>query len=398
MFNNILEISQRTSKGGRVPIKVALLTIHEDEKDTNKNGIHWDENYVRNAIDSVKMMPICAAFADEDKEIPLDHGLTGEEVDEDGVREPLFENSETVGSYESADIETITVNGNEIKALVGTGVLYAQRYPKLVDWVRRNYVLGQVSTSIEIMGLSTNDNKIIYDGEVTDEYRVPKEFVFSGCAILSIPPSDDNAIVIEVSQKRQNKEENKLGEEELKALIQTTISETNSRNDELTSQIAELNEQIVEKDNTISELNASVAQLQQALDDIRKEQETSWEEMRLLEQELVKAKVVERLNELDAAVGEFNEEEQAIAKDDIDALRENINACKSRDELNNMTSEINSIKSKICMEIVRKQKEAENASHVAEINSQKEKKETEVIDIFSEINQDADQDEEVNIF
>ena len=121
MLNRILEISKRASKGGRVPIKIALLKIHENDEETNRNGLHWKEEYVANAIDSVKMMPICASFVDEDKTVPLDHGLTGETVDENGIHEPVFENSETVGCFESASIENITVNGNEIKALTAQG-------------------------------------------------------------------------------------------------------------------------------------------------------------------------------------------------------------------------------------------------------------------------------------
>ena len=117
MLNNILEISKRASKGGRVPIKIALLKIHEDKDETNDNGLHWKEKYILNAADSVEMMPICASFIDENKDVPLDHGYTGEYVDENGIHEPIFENSETVGCFESKSIENIVVNGKEIKAL-----------------------------------------------------------------------------------------------------------------------------------------------------------------------------------------------------------------------------------------------------------------------------------------
>ena len=34
MLNNILEISKRASKNGRVPIKIALLKIHNDSTST----------------------------------------------------------------------------------------------------------------------------------------------------------------------------------------------------------------------------------------------------------------------------------------------------------------------------------------------------------------------------
>ena len=402
MLNRILEISKRASKGGRVPIKIALLKIHENDEETNRNGLHWKEEYVANAIDSVKMMPICASFVDEDKTVPLDHGLTGETVDENGIHEPVFENSETVGCFESAAIENITVNGNEIKALTAQGYLYNQRYPSFVKWVRENYVKGNVDTSIEIMGLDVNDNKIIYEEEnPTHEFRTPKEFVFSGSCILSVQPADADAIVLEIAQKKEKNKEDfiKMDEKELKELIQTTISETNSKNDELNAQIAELNSQIEAKDNTISELNASVEQLQATIDKMEADHRTYWEEREILEKELAKAKVAEKLAELDATLSEFNEKEKECASEDIEKLKECINACEKKDELNNVSAEINSIKSKICMDIVAKQKKAEAEAVVAEQNSVKEQKETEVVDIFSEMcSETQTEDEDVNIF
>lgn len=409
MLGKILEISKQTSKGGRVPIKIALLKIHEDEKETNENGLHWKEEYVLNTIDSVKLMPICASFCDETKSTPLDHGLTGEEIDNDGVREPLFENSETVGCLESASIENVNVNGNDIRALVANGFLYNQRYPNFVKWVRQNKALGNVDSSIEIMGLETNDNKIVYEeSEPKDEFRTPKEFVFSGTSILSVSPADDNAIVLEVAQKQENKEDKTLNEKELKELIQSTISETNSKNEEFIAKINELNSTISEKDSVIAEkeekiveLNASIEQLQGALKKLKEDHETYWAERELLEKELVKAKVAEKLSELESTISEFNDEEKTVAKDDIDKLKANLSACEKKDELNNATAEINSIKSKICMNIVEKQKKADAEARIAEQNSAKENKDNEVIDIFSEMcseTQDKDNEEDINIF
>ena len=234
MLNNILEISKRSSKGGRIKIKIALLKIHDDIEETNKNGLHWKEEYVQNALDSIKMMPICASFCDDDKRVPYDHGFTGEEVGEDGVHEPIFENSETVGSFEYGAIETVSINGVDTKVLCGYGVLFNQRYPSFVKWVRENYALNKVDTSIEIMGLPFNDNKIIYEEtNPTDEYRTPKDFLFSASAILSVSPADDNAIVLEVAQKQENKkEENKNMEftiDDIKTTIQATITELNNK-------------------------------------------------------------------------------------------------------------------------------------------------------------------------
>lgn len=132
---------------------------------------------------------------------------------------------------------------------------------------------------------------------------------------------------------------------------------------------------------------------------MKEDQKTYWAEREILEQEIAKAKVAEKLAELDKSLAEFNADEKAVAKDDIEKLKENINACKKKDELNNVTSEINSIKSKICMAIVEKQKKAESDSKISEQNS-KEQKIT-VEDIFSEMCEETlpdVQDEDINIF
>lgn len=408
MLHNILEISKKTSKGGRVPIKIALLKIHEDKNETNNNGIHWCEDYVLDAIESVNMMPICASFCDDTKSVPLDHGLTGEQIDENGIHEPVFENSESVGVFEKAQIENITVNGNSIRALTANGYLYNQRYPSFVKWVRENYLKGEVDTSVEIMGTEMNDNNIIYEEEnPTDEYRTPKVFVFSGSCILSVPPADANAIVLEVAEKKNKKEEQKMeiNMDELKAVVQNTMSEINSSNNdfnstiqELNSQIENLNAQLEEKDNTISELNASAAEMQKVLDKMKEDQKTYWAEREILEKEIAKAKVAEKLADLDSTLSEFNEDEKAVAKDDIDALKKNINACKKKEELNSVASEINSIKSKICMAIVEKQKKEEHEAKVSEQNNLKGK--VDVEDIFSEMCTDSHEEdvEDTNIF
>ena len=397
MLGKILEISKQTSKGGRVPIKIALLKIHEDEKETNKNGLHWKEEYVLNAIDSVKLMPICASFCDETKSTPLDHGLTGEEIDNDGVREPLFENSETVGCFESANIEDVNVNGNDIRALVANGFLYNQRYPNFVKWVRQNKALGNVDSSIEIMGLETNDNKIVYEeSEPKDEFRTPKEFIFSGTSILSVSPADDNAIVLEVAQKQENKEDKTLNEKELKELIQSTISETNSKNEELLAKITELNSTISEKDSVIAEkeekiveLNATVEQVQKALDDLKKEHETYWAERDALEKELGTLKAKARIGELNTAIEGFSDEEKKYAESEINSFNEKP-----------LEGNIDAIVDKIYAGIGQASKKADAEAKVAEQNSAKENKDNEVIDIFSEMcseTQDADE-EDVNIF
>lgn len=385
MLGNILEISKRAAKNGRNPIKIALLKIHDDPKETNDNGLHWKEEYVQNAIDSTKCMPICASFCDETKTVPLDHGLTGEITDDNGMSEPLFENSETVGVIESSSIENVIVNGNEIKALVGNGYIYSQRYNNFLKWVRQNYALSKVDTSIEIMGLETNDNKIVYEeSEPTNEFRTPKEFAFTGTAILSVTPADSNAIVLEVAQKQNKEETVNMDENELKALIQSTIAESNNKNDELTAKIEELNSQIVAKDNTISELNATVEQVQKALDDLKKEHETYWAERDALEKELGELKAKARLGELNSAIENFTDDEKKYAEVEINAFKEKP-----------LEGDVDAIVSKIYAGIGQTQKQADADAKIAEQNS---KKDDEKLDIFAEVNSVEDDDEDVNIF
>lgn len=385
MLNNVLEISNRASKGGRVAIKIALLKIHEDATETNLNGIHWNETYVKNAMDSAKMMPICAEFCDDEKNIPLGHGLTGEAVNDSGIREPIFENSETVGVIERVSIETVSINNADTKVLCGTGYLFNQRYPNFVKWVRNNFALGKVDTSIEIMGLETNDNKIKYlEMKPTDQFRTPTEFIFSGTAILSVQPSDSNAVVLEVAQKLNKEETFKMDEKELKSLIQSTISESNSKNDELMKQISELNTQLEKKDETISELNATVEQVQKALDDLKKEQETYWEERAALEKELGVLKAQERIGKLTTAISSFSDEEQKYAESEINAFKENP-----------LEGDVDSIVSKIYAGIGQASKQAEKDAMVAEQNAAAEDKN---LDIFSEINSSEEDTEDVNIF
>lgn len=390
-MNKILEINKRISKGGRKNIRMVLLTIHE-EGEMNRNGITWVEQYVLDNLESIKGIPICATFLDEDKEDLYDHGYTETVESEDGKSEPLFLNSESVGVIEDAKIEEIEIDGETKKVLVGYGYIFCQRYPNLCEKLESS----KVKSSIEIMGTDENNRKIIYDGGYKEKGRKPMVFDFTGTCLLGVLEADENCYVLEVAENKNKEEKLNMDEKELKQLIQTTISETNSKNDELTAQITELNSQLIEKDNTISELNASVEQLQATIAKMEADHRTYWEEREILEKELAKAKVAEKLAELDSALSEFNEDEKKCAEEDIDKLKEDINACKKKEELNDVSTEINSIKSKICMNIVAEQKKAEADAKIAEQNEANN--DTETIDIFSEVNSDEEKDEDTNIF
>lgn len=397
-MNKILEINKRVSKGGRKNIRMILLTIHKDGE-MNRNGITWNEEYVNKNLESIKGIPICATFLDEDKDSLFDHGYTETVESEDGKSEPLFLNSESVGVIEDAKIEDIEIDGETKRVLVGYGYIFCQRYPALCTKLETS----TVKSSIEIMGKDENDRKIIYDGGYKEKGRVPMEYDFSATALLGVLEADENCYVLEVAEN-QNKEEklNMEFTEEMKNSIKEVISEMNDKSQNYETKILELNStiktkdaEIAEKDERISELNASVEQIQAALTELEDSQKTWWEERDVLIKELAKAKVAEKIGEMNEALEKYSDEEKEVAKEDIEKLTNEINACEKVDELNKVTSEINSIVNKINSAIVDKQKKALEDAKIAEQN---EAKGNDTIDIFSEVNSDNADDSDINIF
>ena len=297
--------------------------------------------------------------------------------------EPIFENSEAVGVIENGSIEDVEINGKSIKALCGNGYLYNQRYPRFTKWVRKNHAIGNVDTSIEIMGLETNANKIVYEEDSpTQSFRTPKEFSFSGTAILSVTPGDKNAIVLEVAQK-QNKEEKQMDEKTMRDLIVSTITETNSENSKLNAKIEELNSTIADKDAQIADLNEKVeANATSDADKDAKIEELNGK-VAELEAKVEECKKAEQNSALNKALEAFTEDEQKYAESEINAFRENP-----------IAGDVNAVVNAIHAGIGKASKEAETKTN--EQNSANNETE---LDIFSEINSVEDaEDDDVNIF
>lgn len=383
----IFEISNKKTKNGKRKFKAILYKIHPDScivdntgTEFNLNGITWIEEYCQNNIDSITGMSVTVEFLDDERIEILGHGDTGVE---DGI--PIYNNATMIGHFEKGYITDMEVNGEMCRVCVGEGYFDYMRYKPFVDSIEERINNGEtIFGSVEIMGTPENDNKIVYLDGWKAEGRIPVDYVHSGWAILSIKPSDDKSTLVEINQNQVKEEKFKMDEKELKAIIESTIKETNSQNDELSNTITELNSTIVEKDSVISELNASVAQLQKALEEMTKERETFWAERNIIEEELAKAKVAQRLGELNSAIETYSEEELKYAEVEINAFKE--------DAIN---GNIDTIISKICVGIVNKQKKNEK---VAEQNSANE--ESDVEDIFSEVNsaEGSETDEETSIF
>lgn len=401
------ELSEEKYKNGRRPFTAILYELQPPEcvvddvgTKYNKNGITFLEEYCAPRLDSIKDMSVTVEFLDEEKTLISGHGMTGIK---DGM--PIFENATIVGHFTEGYIDNIDTDEGSKRVVIGKGYLDEMRYHAFVEQLETDINNGvTVEGSIEIYKAEGN-NGIVYKKGYLEKGRIPTEFIHSGWSLV-LNAADSTSKLIELNEKKQNKEDKETMEfnmDEIKSTIHSTISELNDKSQAYETQIAELNSaieakdsELAEKDAKISELNASVEQIQATLDQLKKDHETYWAEREILEQELAKAKVAEKLGELDATLGEFNEDEKAVAKEDIDKLTSEINAATKKEDLENVTSEINSIKSKICMNIVESQKKAEADAKIAEQNSVKDDT---VEDIFSEVCSESHEDEEdTNIF
>lgn len=378
-MNKILEINKRISKGGRKNIRMVLLTIHE-EGEMNRNGITWVEQYVLDNLESIKGIPICATFLDEDKEDLYDHGYTETVESEDGKSEPLFLNSESVGVIEDAKIEVIEIDGETKKVLVGYGYIFCQRYPNLCEKLESS----KVKSSIEIMGTDENNRKIIYDGGYKEKGRKPMVFDFTGTCLLGVLEADENCYVLEVAENKNKEEKLNMDENKIIEVIQKAITETNAVKADTETKIAELNSQIEAKDAEIKEANEA----KEVAENNASEKDSKIAELEAenakLKEELAACKKREACEAFDAMLANYTDDEKKCVESEINAYKENP-----------LDGNADEIISKICRNIVENQKKAEADAKIAEQN---EAKENETIDIFSEVNSDEEKDEDTNIF
>lgn len=376
-MNKILEINKRV--GGRKNIRMVLLTIHE-EGEMNRNGITWVEQYVLDNLESIKGIPICATFLDEDKEDLYDHGYTETVESEDGKSEPLFLNSESVGVIEDAKIEVIEIDGETKKVLVGYGYIFCQRYPNLCEKLE-SY---KVKSSIEIMGTDENNRKIIYDGGYKEKGRKPMVFDFTGTCLLGVLEADENCYVLEVAENKNKEEKLNMDENKIIEVIQKAITETNVVKADTETKIAELNSQIEAKDAEIKEANEA----KEVAENNASEKDSKIAELEAenakLKEELAACKKREACEAFDAMLVNYTDDEKKCVESEINAYKENP-----------LDGNADEIISKICRNIVENQKKAEADAKIAEQN---EAKENETIDIFSEVNSDEEKDEDTNIF
>ena len=376
-----IEFSSKKDSVGRRKVKIILHEIHNSNVEFNHNGITWLEQYVKENLSSAEGIPLCCQFLDDDNDVPLGHGEVSEK---DG--QIIIENSVVVGTVQRAYIDTVEVNGKSIKAVIGEGVVYSNRYPKFIRWMEEKLNNGEsVDSSVEIAGLIENDNRIVYEGGYKEKGRIPKIFSYIGHAILSIPPADDNAVLLELNSKNNIEEDLQMKDTvvELNNKIDEQRTEINSLQAQVKdneAKVTELNEKVSVKE---TELNSTIAELKEVnarLSDKEKELEDEKEKSKKLEtevnsllafkQEIENKKLVTELN---GKLAQYTEEEKSVAKEKIETFNKEPKA----ETMNEIISEINSaIAQKIVAERSKQtevnSKAADIYSDVYEVNSDSE--------------------------
>jgi uncharacterized coiled-coil protein SlyX len=388
----IIELSNKQSKNGRRKFKAILHRIFPndcviDETGTqyNDNGITWLREYCEKALPTISGMSLRCEFVDpEDRVEILGHGET-EIVD--GMQ--LFENATVIGNFKSAEIVDMEVNGEMQTVCVAEGEIDEACYKSFVEKLDEDIAGGNAPYgSVEIYKTTDNEG-IVYMYGYKDYGRIPMEFIYSGFALLGVRPADKSAKLLELNNKKEDSEMDEKMLQGFVSDIKQVISETNSKNEELSKTISELNEAIADKDKTISEINASADELKTALEKAQTDYQELWKkedelynEINKLKEQLAEAQAKERVGEMNSAISEFNEEEKSYAKEEIQAFEKDPVNC-----------EINSIVTKILAGIGKKAKDAEKV--VSEQNSAHD---NEVDDIFAEVIEINSADENDSIF
>ena len=393
IFAPIYEISSENKIVGRRPIKVVLHEVFPDDTQFQENGISWKEEYVLANLHSVVGMSIVVEFLTEDRDVPYGHGMT-DIRDEDNL--PLFEDATMVGHFDKAYVDDVEIGGMMKRVLVAEGTLDEMRYPRFVAWLRENMTDSVVKGSVEIVGKPEHEGHIIYSGGWKDQGRVPQFYDYSGYAILGVKPADEAAIVMELNNKKQKKEEIEMDEKlknELMAVVSGAVSESNSKWDEYwakveakDAEIAQLQADIKGKEAEIAQLradfekaNAAQAAAEAGLTEANAAKEAAEAGLAEANSKIAALENESAIAELNAALAPYTEEQRAIAKEEIDAFNANPGSV-----------EINTIVGKICTEMVRVSRE----NHISETNATNE------IDVFAitDSPKQENDDGEVNVF
>lgn len=338
---SIQEQTDEDVKAGRVKITMSAYEIYEtgNYSQHNKRGLHWEEKYTIDNMESAIGAPFVVRFIDEERTMISDHGRMENDI-EDGTI--VFPDSDTVGHIEKVWIQEKEIEGKIRKVLMCSGVIYDQRYHELVKYLRS--VLssgGRIKGSVEICGKGKSE-QILYehglgshDSEGNIVFpRTPVKYDITAIAILAdfVPPADDGSEIIEINslnnqsnhsdisddiKKKEKKEDSKMS-----GINTDSIVELNNKIVEQTTEINDLQRQINEKDaelnrckEKLNSLKEKETELNQCKEDLNasKEKETELNSLLVEANKTVEAQKTQ--------IAELNSEIEPLRqmKADIDA-------------------------------------------------------------------------------
>lgn len=232
-------------------------------------------------------------------------------------------------------------------------------------------------TSIEICASDRNEF-IVYEDGWKEEGRVPKEFDFSGSAILGIEPADDSAVLLELNQKKGDKEmaENKEIVE-LSSKLETKNTEINSLKDSLKDKETELNGVQTELNSKKEEVNGLVDQHKEAekeLNQLKKEKVETEKELNTLREFKQKVENKRLETELNSKLESYTDDEKMVSETEINEFKKT----PSQEKMDKIVSDINSA---IAQKLVEQRK--------TEVNSKKDKADDIFGDVYEANNDDS---------
>lgn len=384
--------SNKKPSSGLREFRLVLNEIYPDEcidelnevgTKYNLNGITWIREYCEKAIETIKDKSLRCEFLDEERTELYSHGNTGVV---DGC--PQFEDATVIGHFTKGSIEELEIGGEKILACVGEGVIDESCYPNLVECLESSFDnFEPIRGSVEITRKDENES-ILYKYGFKEAGRIPTEFIYSGYALLGVPPADSKSVMIEL-----NEEENKMNEEIIKKYIDEAVAKVIDAKSMAEKCQADIDKAEAEKkeaqdayqakiDELVEEKDELEAEIQRLKDELASEKEackSTQEELAACKSEVEACKKKEKINEMEAELSAFSAEELDYAKEEIEQFKSNP-----------LESEINSITSKIYQCIGEKLKVEMNARKEKELEMNSDNKHEEEIDLFSEIIESED--------
>lgn len=305
---NILEISNK--KNGRRAVTVILHEIHNDNSKFNKNGITWIEKYCVMAMESITGMSLTAEFLDEGRTQINGHGNTGIK---DNM--PIFENASVLGTFKSAEIKNIKIGDETKRVMLGYAELDEMRYKNFTEKLGKSYLSGEkIFGSVEIIGLSENNNEIKYADSYKPQGRVPTRFRYSGFALLGIEPADSAAKILEIN----NKEERHM--DEIKKLLEG-LKEKLDKSEKYKQEFKVSEENSKKLEDEILRLKAENEAITLELKALKEENEKCKSETNEVKEELNKSKSDQEIANLENELKQFTENQIEFVKDEIEKFK-----------------------------------------------------------------------------